>query len=55
MAQQQGQQGTDSGMGPIWVIVGLFVAAFFVWRMAHHYIVTVIFEINILSLRRHDT
>lgn len=47
MAQQPQQQGTDSGMGPIWVMVLLFITVFLIWKMGHQYIVMVVFQINI--------
>ncbi|CAM2761696.1 type IVB secretion system coupling complex protein DotM/IcmP [Legionella anisa] len=47
MAQQPQQQGQDSGMGPIWVMVLLFITVFFIWKMGHQYIVMFVFQINI--------
>lgn len=47
MAQQPQQQGTDSGMGPIWVMVLLFITVFLIWKMGHQYIVMFVFQINI--------
>lgn len=47
MAQQPQQQGQDSGMGPIWVMVLLFITVFLIWKMGHQYIVMFVFQINI--------
>lgn len=47
MAQQQQQQNSDNSMGPIWIMVLLFVTVFLIWKMGHQYIVMVIFKINI--------
>lgn len=47
MAQQQQQQGTDSGMGPIWIMVLVFITVFLIWKMGHQYIVMFVFQINI--------
>lgn len=51
MAQQQQQQGTDSGMGPIWVMVLLFITVFLIWKTGHQYIVMFVFQINILQAK----
>lgn len=53
MGQQQQQQGgnTDSGMGPIWIMVLLFITVFLIWKMGHQYIVMVVFQINIWQAR----
>jgi intracellular multiplication protein IcmP len=51
MAAQQQQPSNDSGMGPIWIIVILFLIVFIIWREAHQYIVTFIFSINILEAK----
>jgi len=47
MAGQQQQQSSDSGMGPFWVIVLMFLVGYVVWREAHQYIVNFVFFINI--------
>ncbi|VEG90794.1 type IVB secretion system coupling complex protein DotM/IcmP [Legionella spiritensis] len=48
MAQQQQQQSSgDNSMAPIWIMVLLFFAAFFIWKAAHQYIVAFIFKLNI--------
>src|SRR5688572_9329806 len=48
MAQQSQQQpGSDSGMGPIWVMVLLLITVFLIWKMGHQYIVMCVFQINI--------
>jgi len=53
MAQQQSQQGgtTDSGMGPIWVMVLLFITAYIIWTLGHDHIVGFIFFLNILQAK----
>jgi intracellular multiplication protein IcmP len=47
MAAQQQQSSSDSGMGPVWIIVSLFFIGWLVWRGAHQYIVNVVFFIDI--------
>lgn len=47
MAQQQQSQGSDSGMGPVWIIVLLFFTGYIIWYTGHEYIVNFIFTINI--------
>jgi intracellular multiplication protein IcmP len=48
MAQQQQQSpGSDSGMGPVWIIVLLFFTGYIIWVTGHQYIVNVVFTINI--------
>lgn len=54
MAKQQGggggqQGGGDSSMGPIWVMVLLLFTVFFIWKLAHQYIVAFVFYLNILQ------
>ncbi|WP_133136890.1 type IVB secretion system coupling complex protein DotM/IcmP [Legionella rowbothamii] len=51
MAQQSQQQGTDSGMAPVWITVLLFITVFLVWRTGHQYIVMIVFQINILQAK----
>jgi intracellular multiplication protein IcmP len=47
MAQQQQSQGSDSGMGPVWIIVLLFFTGYIIWVTGHQYIVDFVFVINI--------
>lgn len=47
MAQQQQSQGSDSGLGPVWIIVLLFFTTYIIWLTGHQYIVKFIFIINI--------
>lgn len=52
MAQQQQQGGgSDSGFGPIWVMVALFVGAFFVWKLAKAQIVKFVIYIDIFQAK----
>ena len=51
MAAQQPQQNADSGMGPIWVIVGLFLASYVIWQAGHQHIVKFVFALNILEAK----
>ena len=55
MAQQQqggsGGGGSDSGFGPIWIMVILFLGSYFVWKIAKQYIVKCIFFINIMQAK----
>jgi intracellular multiplication protein IcmP len=50
--QQQGQGGgSDSAMGPVWIMVLVFIVAFLVWKYAHPYIVSAVFSINIMEAK----
>ncbi|ANN94647.1 TPA: type IVB secretion system coupling complex protein DotM/IcmP [Legionella pneumophila] len=51
MAQQQQQSGSDNSMAPVWIIILLFITAYFVWALAHQYIVSFVFTINIWQAR----
>ncbi len=54
MAQQQSQSGggsTDSGMGPIWITVLLFVTVYLIWALARAQIVKVIFFFNLIQAK----
>ncbi len=53
MAQQQSQQGssTDSGMGPIWITVLLFVTGYLIWALARAQIVKFIFFFNLFQAK----
>ena len=44
---QQQQSSSDSGMGPVWVIVLLFFIGYVLWHEAHTQIVQVIFTLNV--------
>ncbi|HHI9907206.1 TPA: type IVB secretion system coupling complex protein DotM/IcmP, partial [Legionella pneumophila] len=50
-AQQQQQSGSDNSMAPVWIIILLFITAYFVWALAHQYIVSFVFTINIWQAR----
>lgn len=49
--QQQQQQSSDSGMGPIWIIVLMFFAGYTIWLEGHQYIVRFVFYIDILQAK----
>ncbi len=54
MAQQQQAQGGgggDNSMAPVWITVLLFFTVYFIWKMAHPYIVAFVFQINILEAK----
>ncbi|HAT7072854.1 TPA: type IVB secretion system coupling complex protein DotM/IcmP [Legionella pneumophila] len=51
MAQQQQQSGSDNSMAPVWIVILLFITAYFVWALAHQYIVSFAFTINIWQAR----
>lgn len=51
MAQQSQQQGSDNSMAPVWIMVLVFLTAFFIWKTGHQYIVMIIFQINIWQAR----
>jgi intracellular multiplication protein IcmP len=53
MAQQQAQQGggTDSGMGPVWITVLLFVTFYLIWALARAQIVKFVFFFNLLQAK----
>lgn len=52
MAQQQQQGGgSDSGFGPIWIMVIVFLGSYFVWQVGKQYIVKTVFFINILQAK----
>lgn len=51
MAQQQGQQGGDSGMAPIWITVLLFGVTYLIWRYNHGLIVSVLFSLNLVQAK----
>ena len=46
MAAQQ-QSGQDNSMGPIWVMVLLFISVYFIWKVGHNYIVSFVFFITV--------
>ncbi|APF02295.1 TPA: type IVB secretion system coupling complex protein DotM/IcmP [Legionella pneumophila] len=51
MAQQQQQSGSDNSMAPVWIVILLFITAYFIWALAHQYIVSFVFTINIWQAR----
>ena len=53
MAQQSQQQqgGTESALAPMWITLLLFITIFFIWKIAHEYIVAFIFYINVFQAK----
>lgn len=51
MAQSQGQGGGDNSMAPIWTVVALFVAIFFIWKLGHTQIVTFLFFVTLIQAK----
>ena len=53
MAQQGGQQqgGGDNSMAPVWIVALLFLTLFFIWKIAHNYIVAFVFYLNVLQAK----
>jgi len=53
MAQQQAQQGggSDSGMGPVWIAVILFLVVYLLWSLARAQIVRFIFFFNLIQAK----
>jgi len=48
-AQQQQGQSQDSGLGPIWVLILLFIVAATTWYYAHTFIVALIFQVKLFQ------
>jgi intracellular multiplication protein IcmP len=51
MAQQAQQQSGDNSMAPIWFMVLLFVTGYIIWVTAHRYIVSLVFQLNIIEAK----
>lgn len=53
MAQQQQQSGgsSDNSMAPIWITVLLFLALVLIWKIAHGYIVSFVFYLNVFEAK----
>lgn len=52
MAQQQQQSGGgDNSMAPVWITVLLFFSLYVIWMVGHRYIVSMIFQLNILQAK----
>lgn len=49
MAQQQSQQpgNSDNSMAPAWITVLLFIVLYILWAVAHRYVVSFVFSLNI--------
>jgi intracellular multiplication protein IcmP len=50
MAQQQ-QSNADNSLAPVWIMVLLFVTAYIAWYAGHKYIVSFIFQVNLLQAK----
>lgn len=49
--QQQSGGGGDNSMSVVWIMVLLFVTVFFIWKFSHQYIVSAVFQINIVQAK----
>lgn len=49
MAQQQQQQSGDNSMAPVWIMVLIMLVGWATWTAGHHYIVSIVFFLNILQ------
>lgn len=49
--QQQSSGGGDNSLAPVWVTLLLFVTVYFIWYLAHAYIVMVIFSIDLVQAK----
>ena len=50
MAQQQ-QSNADNSLAPVWIMALLFIAAYVAWATGHKYIVSFVFEVNLLQAK----
>lgn len=52
MAQQSPQsQGGDNAFAPIWIVLGIFLAGYLIWKYFHRQIVSFVFSINLLQAK----
>lgn len=51
MAQQQQQQSGDNSMAVIWISVLVFVTLYVLWALAHRWMVSFVFTVNILEAK----
>lgn len=49
--QQQSSQNTDNSMAPVWIMVLLFLTAYFVWVVGKKYIVAGVFAANVFQAK----
>jgi intracellular multiplication protein IcmP len=49
--QAQQQSGGDNSMAPVWIMVLLILTSFVVWKLGHQYIVSIVFQINLLQAK----
>jgi intracellular multiplication protein IcmP len=49
MAEQQGGQGQESGLGPLWIIIALMVVVGVTWHYGHTYIVSFVFKVKLVE------
>lgn len=51
MAQQQQSGGGDNSLAPVWITLLLFLTVYFVWYLAHRYIVIAIFAVDLVQAK----
>lgn len=51
MAQQQQSGGGDNSLAPVWITILLFLTAYFIWYLAHSYIVAALFAVNLVQAK----
>ncbi|MDF1826790.1 MAG: type IVB secretion system coupling complex protein DotM/IcmP [Legionellaceae bacterium] len=51
MAQQQQSGGGDNSLAPVWITLLLFLTAYFIWYVAHQYIVAAVFAVNLVQAK----
>ncbi|MDF1684130.1 MAG: type IVB secretion system coupling complex protein DotM/IcmP [Legionellaceae bacterium] len=51
MAQQQQSGGGDNSLAPVWITILLFLTAYFIWYLAHRYIVMAIFAVDLVQAK----
>lgn len=51
MAQQPQQSQGDNAYGPIWIVLGLFVCGYIVWKYGHAQIVSITFYVNLIQAK----
>ncbi len=49
--QQASQSSGDNAFAPIWIVLGLFLAGYLIWRFGHRQIVAIVFAINIMQAK----
>ena len=51
MAQQGQQSQGDNSFAPIWIVLGIFVIGFIIWKFGHNQIVSFVFFLNMLQAK----